>query len=257
MSAVVGTVHSELSPFMPSGLTFTRVLSRVAGETVTWNPTSFDEIDSTGIYLFIYTPSAAGLHEWVASRSDGPPITVSFEVTSAAADGAALATAIADVQATADAIDANVDAPVSSRASAALWTSARAAKLDLIGSSSAVVLSPMGSGTVTVYQGDTYDADDSRALVFTLTGAPDLAGAVVTLLVSWGFGSFSKSGTAATVDEDTQSVTVELTSAETDALPPSPVEATYALIAHWTSNDHTVTLQRGTWLTVAALPTDA
>ena len=98
MSAVVGTVHSELSPFMPSGLTFTRDSSWIANAATTWNPTSFLEIGSTGIYRFIYTPAAAGLHEWVAARSDGLPITVAFEVIPAAADPSAIADALSTVQ---------------------------------------------------------------------------------------------------------------------------------------------------------------
>ena len=94
------------------------------------------------------------------------------------------------------------------------------AKLNLIGTASYTVTSPVSSdGTaITIVRGDDYLLTDSRQLAFTSTGWPTITGATVKLRV--------KFGKTATITEYTATVTgaqacyVPLTTVQTAAMVP-------------------------------------
>ena len=85
-----------------------------------------------------------------------------------------------------------------------------------------IVVSPVGvGGDVTIVQGDSYKAADARALSWTSTAWPSLAGATVTLnVVSYSDGSNPLSNVACTVIQGTGTATVscDLTSTQTSML---------------------------------------
>lgn len=158
-----------------------------AGASITFpSLSSFAEIGSTGRYRATAVPVTAGTYTVIAHATGaylfpdyecGP-----FDVIAAAADGAALATAIAAVQATATAINDNVDVAVSSRASAAVWTSARASKVDQIGSAAAIIAagSLQDGGRLELRRGNSCLAADGNAKTWSYTG-PAIASATLTL----------------------------------------------------------------------------
>ena len=143
----------------------------------------------------------------------------------AAADGSALATAIAAVQTTVNTIDGNVDVPVSTRASAAVWTSGRAERLDRIGADSVTVRSATAaSELIELRQGADYTVSADTALEWDVTTTTDLSpvGTVVTLTIS----SRSLQGDAAITATcivtnpaaATKTITAELTDTDTSRL---------------------------------------
>lgn len=144
---------------------------------------------------------------------------------SIAADPAALATAIAGVQATVDGIDANVDAPITSRASAAVWTSGRAARLDRIGADSVTVRSATAaSALIELRQGADYTVAADSALEWDVTTDTDLSpvGTVVTLTISsrslQGIDAITATCTVTNPASATKTITAELTDTQTALL---------------------------------------
>lgn len=115
-----------------------------------------------------------------------------------------------------------LDARVSTRADGANYTTARAAKLDLLGNGLVSVAAPVAlSGDVTLYKGDDYYAADDAALEWTDANArwPDLTGATATFLVRSPSGSvFSKAATIVTPSGTGKKIRVELTAGETALL---------------------------------------
>ena len=98
MAWVLGETVSESFTLqsLATGQTFTRVASQVDGVNTTWSPSSFPEIGG-GSYRYVYAPSTAGRYWWVGDADNGERLTISFTVIPAAADPAAIATAIADL----------------------------------------------------------------------------------------------------------------------------------------------------------------
>ena len=107
------------------------------------------------------------------------------------------------------------------------------------------------SGSFTLYQGDDYQAAESRQLIWNLTGAPDLTGATVTLTIVSSAGSLTKTATLSDEGESTQVVTVTLTVTQTASLR-SGVLA-YDLSATL-ANGNVVTLARGKVTVKADVP---
>ena len=160
-----------------------------------------------------------------------------IHVIPAAADPAAIATAVAAVQTTVDGVAAMTDVATSTRAIAGA----------VISSSSPVT----SQGSIEIVQGDAYQSADNRALSFSLTSAPDLTGATVTLVISWGVDSVSVTGTVANAGAATQTVTAQLTSVQTALMP--IIGTTYQLRATL-ANTNVVTLKRGRVLVVPPVP---
>lgn len=99
------------------------------------------------------------------------------------------------------------------------------------------------SGDFTIYQGDDYQAAESRQLVWNLAGAPDLTGATVTLSIVSSSVTLTKTATLSDEGEATQVVIVTLTDTQTATLYPS--EATSYDLSAVLANSNVVTLARG------------
>jgi hypothetical protein len=109
------------------------------------------------------------------------------------------------------------------------------------------VVSPVAeSGTVTVSQGDDYDSAEAQALPWNLEGKSDLTGAVVTLTIASRSVTITQAGTISNPAAATQTVTVELTAAQTAQ--PYPGTGRYDLAAVL-ANGHALTLARGVTVT--------
>ena len=229
MAYVVGaTITDLIEPADAGGSLVSGIASTLTANLYTRKPngSSFSptiaEIGSTGRYTIAFTPNAAG--DWYWSTSYTTPLQrfyETYDVLPAAADPAAIATAVAAVQTT------------------------------LLGSE-VTVTSPLATdGTIMLCQGDTYDSDETRAIVFSLTGQPNLTSATATLLLSWGVDSLALTGVITNAGQTTQTITVELTAAQTATLPVTGI--TYALKATL-ANAHVVTMQTGRVIVSAALP---
>ena len=182
---------------------------------------SFVEVGADGDYDMQITPPAAGTLRMRWTTESGQIFTGSYDVLPAAADPAAIADAIAAVQ-------------------------------TILLGSEVTVTSPLSTdGTIMLLQGDTYDSDETRAIVFSLTGQPNLTSATATLLLSWGVDSLAVTGVITNAGQTTQTITVELTAAQTATLPVTGI--TYALKATL-ANAHVVTMQTGRVIVSAALP---
>lgn len=138
-----------------------------------------------------------------------------------------------------------IDAAVAPLTTSAIWTSARAAKLDRIGSGSATVSSPVATtGTVTIYQGDDYATADGRELSWSIDGAPDLTGATVTLTIdSRNIDAITITCSVTNAGDPTQLVVAELSDTDTAAL---LTEITKYDLSAELANGSMVTLARGT-----------
>lgn len=97
---------------------------------------------------------------------------------------------------------------------------------------------------ITIYQGDDYQAAESRQLSWTLTGAPDLTGATITLVIETGdAGWLSVTATCPSPGGITQVVTATLSHIQTAALIPTTL-GDYDLSAVLANTD-AITLSRG------------
>jgi hypothetical protein len=124
------------------------------------------------------------------------------------------------------------------------------ADLAHIGALEVIVTSPVASsGTVTLHQGDDYDAAHSRALSFTVSvaGAPNLAGATVKLKCS----QATWEATGCTSDGTDWTITFEPDAADTTAI--TRERQAYELEATLSDND-VVTLATGILVCVADIP---
>jgi len=90
----------------------------------------------------------------------------------------------------------------------------------LIGSGSITVVSPVSEdgGTITIVQGDDYNNSDGRALEWFSDDWPDITGASITLHIEDSGGTYSEAGSVVTGGSGTQTVRVELPSADTATL---------------------------------------
>jgi hypothetical protein len=90
----------------------------------------------------------------------------------------------------------------------------------LIGSGDITVVSPVSEdgGTITIVQGDDYNNSDSRALEWSSDDWPDVTGAAITLYIEDAAGTYSEAGSVVTGGAGTQTVRVELPSADTATL---------------------------------------
>lgn len=122
----------------------------------------------------------------------------------------------------------------------------------LAGASITLVSPVAASADVTLYAGDDYASSEARALVWTLTGAPDLTGATVTWLAAWHSGTLSQAGVVSDAGEAAQTVTVQLTDTQTAALPAAEI-VRYDLGATL-ANGNKVTLARGAVRVVGDMP---
>jgi hypothetical protein len=82
MTVAIGSVQSETFYVGIAGQTFTRVSSRVNDAAVTFAPTFTDL--TGGFYRYSYTPIAVGIHEWAGNGSTSGPLTINFDVLTAA-----------------------------------------------------------------------------------------------------------------------------------------------------------------------------
>jgi nitrate reductase assembly molybdenum cofactor insertion protein NarJ len=90
----------------------------------------------------------------------------------------------------------------------------------LIGSGGITVVSPVSEdgGTITIVQGDDYNNSDGRALEWFSDDWPDITGASITLHIEDSGGTYSEAGSVVTGGSGTQTVRVELPSADTATL---------------------------------------
>lgn len=224
MSFAIGDTISFIATFRnpdgsaATGLTVTALSKDAytkAGASITF-PTlsSFAEIGSTGRYRATAVPVTAGTYTVIAHATGsylfpdyecGP-----WEVVTAAADPAALATAVAAVQATVDGIDGNVDVAVSTRATPGSY----------ITTGSAVAT----NGKATIYKGDDQVAVASRSLDWSTETAdkwPDLTGATIRLSGQYranAANTVSATGSVITPTGATKHVRFEFSRAATEAL---------------------------------------
>ena len=204
---------------------FATVEAYQISDPTTTAPITLTDLGS-GRYRISFTPTTAA--DWTAHlvynaggvfREYEP--NQPYDVLPAAADPAAIADALAAVQATVLGSEVTVTSPLAT------------------------------DGTIMLLQGDTYDSDETRAIVFSLTGQPNLTSATATLLLSWGVDSLAVTGVITNAGQTTQTITVELTAAQTATLPVTGI--TYALKATL-ANAHVVTMQTGRVIVSAALP---
>lgn len=227
MTWVVGAVASEpfALPSLATGQTFTRSSSKIANADVTWNPT-FSEVGN-GVYRYVYTPSAAGSHEWVGTATNGEIVIVTepHVITPAQADPA---TALADAS-------TGVKASILNATTAGASDGTVLGALLRIGRGTAYVTAPVAETTaVEVRQGDDYLNADGRALEWATDAAgdwPTLTDATVAFTAEHVYGSdtFTKAATVVTATGATKLVRVELTADETTGLQSG--RWTYTLVA--------------------------
>lgn len=209
-----------------AGETFTRRTSRINGATSVWNPTITDLL--LGEYEATYTAAEVGSFYWIGVGSmSGAEVRINWTVIAATADPAALATAIAGVQTTVDAQDA-------------IWTSARAARLDRIGTGTVQVSSPsISDGTrLDFTRGDAYLNADGLAKSWTVDDVT-VASATLYLRTFAGATVLSK---AMTVSGTT--VRVDITALETAAFSLGTPVYRYEIVAVLAGGS-TATVARG------------
>lgn len=84
MDGIVNVAFSE--PFtlqsLATGQAFTRTASFFNGSSTVFAPT-FAEIGN-GAYRYTYTPTLAGIYEWIGSATNGEIVTIAFRVLSSA-----------------------------------------------------------------------------------------------------------------------------------------------------------------------------
>ena len=228
MSAIVNQATPVPITFLDAagvgkeGLTITAT-ARLAGSATTVSATSVTDRDD-GNYDVLITLTSVGTWRLTSTTTidgDSAMDVTDIDVLPAAADPAAIADALAAVQ-------------------------------TILLGSEVTVTSPLATdGTIMLLQGDTYDSDETRAIVFSLTGQPNLTSATATLLFSWGVDSLALTGVITNAGQATQTITVELTATQTATLPVTGI--TYALKATL-ANAHVVTMQTGRVIVSAALP---
>ena len=109
------------------------------------------------------------------------------------------------------------------------------------------VSSPVASGlNVTTIQGDDYDTADGRQLSWTVSSTATLTGGVATVIIH-GVGSYTGTVTAETT------VTLDLTAAQTAAIPKGQYEYSVRVAQTVALGSDTITLVRGRWTSKAAL----
>ena len=150
------------------------------------------EAATAGYYTPSLTPDETG--DWsvvLACEHAGETYEVPFAfevITAVQADpAAAMATDIAAVQSDVTTVKAMTDVATSTRASAAVWTSGRAERLDRIGADSVAVRSATAaSALIELRQGADYTVSADTALEWDVTTTTDLSpvGTVVTLTIS-------------------------------------------------------------------------
>ena len=193
MNATIGV--STLIPMLfldalgagKTGLTVT-ASARKAGTTTTVSGAVTER--TGGEYDATLTLTSTGV--WLfkgATTIDGDPAlwTETIDVLPAAADPAAIADAIATVQADVTTVKAMTDVATSTRASAAVWTSDRAERVDRIGTDSVTVRSATAAtAMIELRQGADYTASAETALEWDVTTDTDLSpeGTIVTLTIS-------------------------------------------------------------------------
>lgn len=97
---------------------------------------------------------------------------------------------------------------------------------------------------VQIIRGDTYDADESRAIEWTITGWSDFSGGTAKVRIQVAADTYVEYTAAITVGPSPATVQLELTSAQTALL--NPDDYTYEVeITH--ANTHVVTPVRGKW----------
>jgi hypothetical protein len=107
------------------------------------------------------------------------------------------------------------------------------------------------SGAVSLYQGDAYQAAESRTLAWNLPATPNLLGAAVTLTISVHGVTVTSVASVSNAGESTQTVAASLTPEQTASLPPRIGTFDLAAIL---SNGHPVTLGRGRVYVTADVP---
>ena len=209
-----------------TGLTITSS-ARKAGTATTIAATSVTDRSNGDYDVLITFPSTATWRLTSTTTIDGDPAIdiTDVAVLAAAADPAALADAIAAVQTTVDGVAAMTDVATSTRASAAVWTSGRAARLDRIGADSVAVRSATAaSALIELRQGADYTVSADTALEWDVTTATDLSpeGTIVTLTISsrslQGDDAITATCTVTNPAADTKTITAELTDTDTARL---------------------------------------
>lgn len=162
-----------------------------------------------GYYRMTFTPSSVGVHVWIGESSSGIPVLFAWDVVTAQQADPAAYIAAGDI---------TMVSPVSA------------------------------TGDVTLYEADSYDADESRSLDWSTTDAgtwPTLTSATIALKAVHGQTgkTISASGSVVTPTGATKQVRVELAPADTAGKPIG--EYDYQVIATLT-NSHVVTLEAGT-----------
>lgn len=80
MTLYVGGTYQVDIAFNMSGLTFTRVSSKIAGDDVVWNPTITEDPAGSAIYHFEYDIDDVGAHAWVAETDGDGRLSINFDV---------------------------------------------------------------------------------------------------------------------------------------------------------------------------------
>lgn len=224
MTHTVGQI-AYLEPFELIDPSDTLITGKVTGD---WTKTLFKDgakvgspptitvaevSGASGTYAPSFTPASAGEYRLALQITVSAKVyrfSEAFTVIAAAADGSALATAVAAVQTTANAINANVDVAVSTRATPGSY----------ITTGSAVAT----NGKATIYKGDDQVAVASRSLDWSSTTAdqwPDLTGATIRLSGQYranAANTVSATGSVITPTGATKHVRFEFSRAATEAL---------------------------------------
>ena len=201
--------------------------ARLLGAATTATPTIAHA--GGGYYDISFVPSAAGSWSVEYSVLVGTervyfdPVLV--DVLPAAADPAAIADALAAVQATVDGVAAMTDVATSTRAAESVWTRDRAERLDRIGADSVAVRSATAaSALIELRQGADYTGSADTALEWDVTTPTDLSpvGTVVTLTISsrslQGDDAITSICTVTNPSAATKTLTAELTDTDTGRL---------------------------------------
>jgi len=125
------------------------------------------------------------------------------------------------------------------------------AKTDTIGALAVTISSPVAeSGDITLYAGDDYAADDSRAITapVALADVPDLSGATIVLKCA----EATWEATDLSFDATNWTITFELTAAETALV--ASARQSYEIEAALETTEHIITLATGALIRVADIP---
>lgn len=201
-----------------SGLTLTATVKTIAGVSV-----------ASDLGTITEDPAASGVYWWeYGSFADGMSYRVLFY------NGSDLMAAVPVSPA-----DAAIAPPLGSD-----WTAVRAAQLDRLTSGRILAMGPVASrGNVGIVQGDDYLTVDGRQLEWTDTANawPVLSGATVTFALGQPTPVFSKAVEIITATGSNKKVRIQLTTANTTAIPVGTYEFTIRAVL---ANFSIVTLVR-------------